>query len=82
MMRQDRFTLTPPLSLRERVQDAPPSVILSGDHARAGNQRPPRRNLGRGEPSVSQDAVRRGLPQNAKMPNKLQTQEWPGRRLR
>jgi hypothetical protein len=30
-----------------------PSVILSGDHARAGNQRPRRRNLGWGQPSIS-----------------------------
>ena len=53
MMRQGRFTLTPALSLRERAQDAPPSVILSGDHARTGNQRLPRRNLGRGSTSGS-----------------------------
>jgi len=53
MMRQDRFTLTPG-----------PSVILSGDNARAGNQRLPRRrqsasggNLRRGEPPVSQTEV-------------------------
>ena len=57
MMRQDRFTLTPALSLRERVQGAPPSVILSGDHVRTGPQRCSRRNLGRGEPSVSRDAA-------------------------
>ena len=44
-----------------------PSVILSGDHARTGNRRLPRRNLGRGEPPLSPA----GSPQNAKMPNKL-----------
>jgi len=54
MMRRDGFALTPALSLtRERVQ-GPPSVILSGDHARTGNRRLPRRNLGRDETSVSQ----------------------------
>ena len=35
----------------------PPPVILSADHIRAGNQRLPRRNPGRGEPSVSRDAA-------------------------
>jgi len=29
------------------------TVILSGDHARTGNQRLPRRNLGRGKTSGS-----------------------------
>ena len=62
MTRQDRFTLTPALSLtRERVQ-GPPSVILSGDHARTGNQRLPRRNLGRGEPPFSQAVGDRPKP--------------------
>ncbi len=56
MMRQDRFTLTPALSLvREREQRSDScSVILSGDHARTEDQRWLRRNLGWGEPPVSQ----------------------------
>jgi len=50
----------------------PPPVILSADHIRAGNQRLPRRNPGRGKPPFSLG----GSPQHAKMPNKLETQEW------
>ena len=78
MMRQDGFPLTPALSLRERAEGAPPAVILSGDHARTGSQRLPRRNLGWGEPSLSQHEVGgdHASPQNAKMPNKLETEEW------
>ena len=69
MMRQDRFALTPALSLtRERVQGVPPSVILS---LPAGRQAPTtpvrgtsvgtRRNLGRGGPSVSRNEVDGGM---------------------
>ena len=49
------------------MASVPLPVILSADHARAGHQRLPRRNLGRGRPPLSLG----GSPQNAKMPNKL-----------
>src|SRR3990170_9075340 len=74
MTRQDRFALTlHPLPPCGRGVSAAggrgegPSVILSGDNARAGNQRLPRRrqsasggNLGWGEPPVSQTEVSGG----------------------